>query len=240
MDKLAYFTSTDNFQDVVVVDGLSIEECMKAQRALRKLAFYENTGCTPKELTRMEKLFSERAKELWKYKKQEERLCEIFGGDLTIEDLINSLKNVLTEPNKPHPINCKILTYEEAELWNKYKDRLREIDGLWSEKMSNKSIDVSTNQLEPCPFCGGEGELLDEDDYFGHKIWHVECVECDCCTSGYYDDPGKEEAIRKWNTRNPTERIVEQLENILICNAPLQLHKGIIIAINIVKKGGIK
>lgn len=62
---------------------------------------------------------------------------------------------------------------------------------------------MSEIKLLPCPFCGGEAELLHEEDYSSHQLWRVECEECDCCTSEYYDNPGKEHAIRAWNKRKP-------------------------------------
>ena len=49
--------------------------------------------------------------------------------------------------------------------------------------------------LKPCPFCGGEAEIIDPDD-----IISVQCKSCQCGTNCYCDERS---AIAKWNTRTP-------------------------------------
>jgi hypothetical protein len=56
-----------------------------------------------------------------------------------------------------------------------------------------------------CPFCKEELEIVGKGHYFAHKtngciLQHL-CFEID-------DD----EAVEKWNTRKPVERILERLE----------------------------
>lgn len=57
-------------------------------------------------------------------------------------------------------------------------------------------------QLLPCPFCGGEAELIQD---FNHPsrpaaiAWQVDCVECWIETL-YHNTP--EEAAAFWNTRH--------------------------------------
>ena len=101
-------------------------------------------------------------------------------------------------------------------------------------------IDV---KLLPCPFCGGEIKL-DEDDFY------MFC--CDTCGAGITfaheledgtaEDCTKEESIESWNTRKPMERIVEQLEDIskVYCEENNQ-QEGILWlqdAVEMVKRGG--
>ena len=47
MKRLVYWTSIEGSGDTAVVDDLDIEDCMKVQEPLRRLAAYENTGMTP-------------------------------------------------------------------------------------------------------------------------------------------------------------------------------------------------
>ena len=72
---------------------------------------------------------------------------------------------------------------------------------------------MSDTKLLPCPFCGGEAELRVSND--GYAV--VGCKNDDC--QGYaccYKYNSKKEAIQKWNTRKPIERIIERLEeNVL-------------------------
>jgi hypothetical protein len=58
------------------------------------------------------------------YEDLEERLHKIFGEESTfsIADVIDALEMKLSEPDKKHPVNARILTYEEANKWQEYKD----------------------------------------------------------------------------------------------------------------------
>lgn len=58
------------------------------------------------------------------YEDLEERLYKIFGEEFTfsIADVIDALEMKLSEPDKKHPVNARILTYEEANKWQEYKD----------------------------------------------------------------------------------------------------------------------
>ena len=62
--------------------------------------------------------------ELKSYKELEERLHKIFGEEYTfsLADVIDTLEMKLSEPDKKHPVNARILTYEEADKWQEYKN----------------------------------------------------------------------------------------------------------------------
>ena len=71
-----------------------------------------------------------------------------------------------------------------------------------------------TDKLKPCPFCGGEAELI--------KGWceldnYVMCLSCRIRTKPMNT---KESAIKKWNTRKPMDKIVELLKMCAV-NEPL-------------------
>lgn len=61
---------------------------------------------------------------LAEYEDLEERLHKIFGEESTfsLADVIDALEMKLSEPDKKHPVNARILTYEEANKWQEYKD----------------------------------------------------------------------------------------------------------------------
>lgn len=72
---------------------------------------------------------------------------------------------------------------------------------------------MSDIELKPCPFCGGEAQLI--RDRIG--LWRVGCKKCKCMTTYQFDFGEGEEVSQKkaanvWNTRKPMERIVGQLE----------------------------
>lgn len=64
------------------------------------------------------------ARKLCDYEDLEERLHKIFGEESTfsLADVIDTLETKLSEPDKKHPVNARILTYEEANKWEEYKD----------------------------------------------------------------------------------------------------------------------
>lgn len=58
--------------------------------------------------------------------------------------------------------------------------------------------------LKPCPFCGGEAELIYKDcDCF---------VKCTICHARTMLLPDEQRALHFWNTRKLMDKIVEQLE----------------------------
>jgi len=52
------------------------------------------------------------------YQELESRLQNIFGGEVPLSMIVDELR----EPDNPHPINAKILTYEDAAEWERYKE----------------------------------------------------------------------------------------------------------------------
>jgi len=55
------------------------------------------------------------------YRALEKRLTDMFGGELSLEDVTDELERYLKEPDNTHPINAKILTYEDAADWDAYR-----------------------------------------------------------------------------------------------------------------------
>lgn len=60
-------------------------------------------------------------KEVRQYRALEKHLTDMFGSFLSLETVIDELERQLKEPGNPHPINAKILTYEDAKAWEEYK-----------------------------------------------------------------------------------------------------------------------
>lgn len=60
-------------------------------------------------------------KEIQQYRELEKRLTGMFGGELSLEDVTDELERYLKEPDNTHPINAKILTYEDAAAWDAYR-----------------------------------------------------------------------------------------------------------------------
>jgi Lar family restriction alleviation protein len=72
-----------------------------------------------------------------------------------------------------------------------------------------------SDDLKPCPFCGGDKSIICRTDYDGGDAYAVSCRYSDChghiFTLGHGYFSTKEEAIAAWNTRADADRI-EELE----------------------------
>lgn len=64
-----------------------------------------------------------------------------------------------------------------------------------------------SENLKPCPFCGGQALLLFHTHYSGRKSWIVRCENKCAVTCGHVDEKGKwhptpkSKAIETWNRR---------------------------------------
>lgn len=68
------------------------------------------------------------------------------------------------------------------------------------------------SRLKPCPFCGEELEIIANGQYYSHK--REENSEKQCFGAVWVFPIDDEEMIRRWNTRKPMDKVVEQLEEL--------------------------
>ena len=117
-------------------------------------------------------------KEIQQYRELEKRLAGMFGGELSLETVVDELERQLKEPDNPHPINAKILTYEDAAAWDAYHaigtpeecqaamekqipykpSRKKLVWGIGKCKCGVEFLDRKTG------FCGNCGQKLDWED----------------------------------------------------------------------------
>lgn len=94
--------------------------------------------------------------ELKSYKELEEHLHKIFGEESTfsLADVVNALEMKLSKPDKKHPVNARILTYEDADKWKEYKEL--EEQGLLLKLPVNKNneIYIISSRWTVCSECG--------------------------------------------------------------------------------------
>lgn len=82
------------------------------------------------------------------YRALEKRLTDMFGGELSLEDVTDELERYLKEPDNTHPINAKILTYEDAAAWDAYRTI-----GTPEECLRNKDfLDYLSDKMNPNDF----------------------------------------------------------------------------------------
>lgn len=66
---------------------------------------------------------------------------------------------------------------------------------------------MSSEELRPCPFCGGRGAIVDVSWEYelmgaakgGRKWWNVMCVNCEARTSA---EQTQKKAVDAWNRRS--------------------------------------
>ena len=108
---------------------------------------------------------------------------------------------------------------------------------------------MSEIKLKPCPFCGGEAQVMRFPRC--DRKYVVICGNELCYASIGNYSVTKEEAIQAWNTRKPMDAIVEALNdagNQRVENAfggreeweAIAYRQGTRKAIEIVRKGGVE
>lgn len=79
--------------------------------------------------------------EVQQYQALEKRLSDMFGGSLSLKMCVDELERILTEPDSPHPMNAKILTYQEAADWEAYR-------AIGTQEECRKSVDICKAMAE--------------------------------------------------------------------------------------------
>ena len=74
------------------------------------------------------------AEEIMHYRDLQARPDDMFGGSMPLSMVVEELEHALIEPGSKHPINAKILTHEEAWMWDEYR-KLGTVEEL-KEKLS--------------------------------------------------------------------------------------------------------
>lgn len=140
--------------------------------------------------------------ELQQYRALEKRLAEMFGVALSLEDIIDELERQLKEPGSPHPVNAKILTYEDAADWDAYRaigtpEELQEMKKDFAEALSDWRQYRKIGTLEECRAAMEKqtakkvksiSQVKDGDSYVGligrcpccGDILEEDTVYCDC------------------------------------------------------------
>ena len=114
-------------------------------------------------------------KEIQQYRELEKRLTGMFGGELSLETVVDELERQLKEPDNPHPINAKILTYEDAAAWDAYHaigtpEECQAAVEKQTEKKPKKTESEGYRYTDTyrCPNCGGNFSGTGIADYCYH------------------------------------------------------------------------
>lgn len=83
-------------------------------------------------------MFSEAVQQ---YRELEKRLTDMFGGKISLEIVVDEMERYLKEPDNPHPVNAKILTYEDAADWDAYR-------AIGTLEECRKSVEICKSMIE--------------------------------------------------------------------------------------------
>lgn len=135
--------------------------------------YYSNLENCKKEIQSCE-VAIKALEDVQQYRALEKRITDMFGGELSLEDVTDELERYLKEPDNAHPINAKILTYEDAAAWDAYRAiGTPEECRVAMEKQTAKRPDYEGDGYADghlvydtwiCPCCGKHYEV-DYDEY---------------------------------------------------------------------------
>lgn len=123
-------------------------------------ATIENCGISKCDKREATKMAIKALEEVQQYRALEQHLSDMFGGTLTLEQVVDSLERQLTEPDSPHPLKARILTYKEASDWDAYREigTVEECRAAVEKQIPKKQfriseIDENDNADVECPVC---------------------------------------------------------------------------------------
>lgn len=86
--------------------------------------------------------------ELRQYRKLTDRVKAIYGDQMTLKIMVDVMENVIRDPGYKHPVIARILTCNEAVMWDEY----RKI-GTPEECLRNKDfLDFLSDKMDPDDF----------------------------------------------------------------------------------------
>ena len=59
--------------------------------------------------------------EVQQYRELTDRLKAIYGDQMTLKDMVDVMERIIREPGRKDPVNARILTYDEAAMWDEYR-----------------------------------------------------------------------------------------------------------------------
>lgn len=173
-----------------------IESCEVAIRALEEVQRWHTSVINPNiknefantstqichNCDHKDEYIEELEAEVEPYRALEKRLTDMFGGELSLEDVTDELERYLKEPDNPHPINAKILTYEDAAAWDAYHaigtpEELQEMKKDFAEALSDWRQYRKIGTLEECQ-AAMEKQTAKRPRIMGNAMICPSCPRC--------------------------------------------------------------
>lgn len=135
---------------------------MTEQEAIKwQNAFKKTYNGMPKEADEACDMAISALKEIQQYRAIEQRLADMFGGELSLAEYVDELEKAVTEPDKSHPVKRGRFSKEVPES-------IRNLPTAYD-------VDKVVEQLESC-----RDIMLSptNKNCFGEKCKHSDCMAC--------------------------------------------------------------
>ena len=87
-------------------------------------------------------------RDMQEYRELTNRLKVIYGDQMTLKDMVDVMERIIQEPGRKDPVNARILTYDEAVMWDEYRKV-----GTPEECLRNKDfLDFLSDKMDPDDF----------------------------------------------------------------------------------------
>lgn len=60
-------------------------------------------------------------RDMQEYRELTDRVKAIYGDQMTLKDMVDVMERIIREPGRKDPVNARILTYDEAAMWDEYR-----------------------------------------------------------------------------------------------------------------------
>jgi hypothetical protein len=123
-------------------------------------------------------------RDMQEYRELTDRLKAIYGDQMTLKDMVDVMERIIREPGRKDPVNARILTYDEAAMWDEYR-KIGTVEECRAamEKQRRKIVKdmYGTSYIWKsgyCPVCGcGVTERWDYCQCCGQKLnWRMHDV----------------------------------------------------------------
>lgn len=93
--------------------------------------------------------------DVMQYRALEKRLSDMFCSSVSLKSVVDELERNLKEPDSPHPMKARILTYKESADWDAYRAiGTPEECRAAVEKQKAKKPKEYEDKFYGCPACG--------------------------------------------------------------------------------------
>jgi len=117
-------------------------------------------------------------RDMQEYRELTDRVKAIYGDQMTLKDMVDVMERIIREPGRKDPVNARVLTYDEAAMWDEYRKigTPEECREAVTKQISRHPVDKTKldsgygNYYENarvivCPNCNGRLKLKSKGKY---------------------------------------------------------------------------